>query len=148
MQLESGEVITEGPAISQFIADQVPLKRLAPANGTIERVRMQSWLTFVGTELHKSHGAFFNAAAKDDWKTVARGNLERRYGYLDAHLSDKPYLLGEEFTAADAYLFTVLRWIGVTGLTLATWPHLSAFQERVAARPAVAAAMKAEGLTA
>jgi glutathione S-transferase len=148
LQLESGEVITEGPAISQFIADQVPLKRLAPANGTIERVRMQSWLTFVGTELHKSHGAFFNAAAKDDWKTVARGNLERRYGYLDAHLSDKPYLLGEEFTAADAYLFTVLRWIGVTGLTLATWPHLSAFQERVAARPAVAAAMKAEGLTA
>ena len=144
--LDSGELLTEGPAIVQYLADQVPAKRLAPANGTLERYRLQSWLTFIGTELHKSFSPFFNPAAGDDWKTIARANLERRLAYTDAQLAGKSYLLGEDFTVADAYLFTVLSWAKFIKLDLAQWPNLAAYQARVAARPKVQAALKAEGL--
>ena len=144
--LDSGELLTEGPAIVQYLADQVPAKRLAPANGTLERYRLQSWLTFIGTELHKSFSPFFNPAAGDDWKAIARANLERRLAYTDAQLAGKSYLLGEDFTVADAYLFTVLSWAKFIKLDLAQWPNLSAYQARVAARPKVQAALKAEGL--
>ena len=144
--LDSGELLTEGPAIVQYLADQVPAMRLAPANGTLERYRLQSWLTFIGTELHKSFSPFFNPAAGDDWKTIARANLERRLAYTDAQLAGKSYLLGEDFTVADAYLFTVLSWAKFIKLDLAQWPNLSAYQARVAARPKVQAALKAEGL--
>lgn len=146
LQLDSGEVLTEGPAITQYIADLVPEKKLAPANGTIGRYRLQSWLTFIGTELHKSFGPFFNPLATQEWKDVALANIERRLTYADQKLQGQDYLLGQDFSVADAYLFTVLSWTKYLKLDLARWPNLQAFQGRVAVRPAVQAAMKAEGL--
>jgi len=124
----------------------VPAKRLAPSNGSIERYLLQGWLTFIGTELHKSFGAFFNPTAGEEWKGAAMANLERRLAYTDQHLADKPYLMGEDFSVADAYLFTVLRWTAAIKLDLGRWPNIAAYQARVAARPAVQAALKAEGL--
>ena len=146
LQLDSGELLTEGPAIVQYIADQVPAKNLAPANGTIERYRLQSWLTFIGTELHKSCSPFFNPAAGADWKAAAQGNLERRLAYTNDQLAGRSYLLGADYSVADAYLFTVLSWMKYVGIDLAQWPNLTALQARVAARPAVQAVLKAEGL--
>jgi glutathione S-transferase len=146
LQLDSGEVLTEVPAIVQYLADQAADRHLAPANGTIERYRLQSWLTFVGTELHKSCGPFFIPGAGDDWKAIATANLERRLGYANDALAGKPFLLGDSFTVADAYLFTVLNWMGFAKLDLAKWPNLAAFRARIAGRPAVQAAMKAENL--
>lgn len=144
--LDSGEVLTEGPAIVQYVADLVPDKKLAPANGSIERYRLQSWLAFIGTEIHKSFSPFFNPAAGDDWKAAAVANLERRYGHTDQHLAGKSYLLGDSFSVADAYLFTIVNWTRFSKLDLGRWPNLAAFQARVAARPAVQAVLKAEGL--
>lgn len=146
LMLDSGELLTEGPAITQYIADQVPEKKLAPANGTIGRYRLQSWLTFIGTELHKSFGPFFNPQATQEWKDAAMANIERRLTYADQQLKGQDYLLGQDFSVADAYLFTVLSWTKYLKLDLARWSNLQAFQGRVAARPAVQAAMKAEGL--
>jgi len=144
--LDSGELLTEGPAIVQYLADRVPEKRLAPANGTLERYRLQSWLTFIGTELHRSCTPFFNPASGDVWKAAAMGNLERRLEFVNGELAGKAYLLGDAFSVADAYLFTVLSWMPYVKLDLSRWPNLTAFQARVAARPAVQAALKAEGL--
>lgn len=146
LQLDSGELLTEGPAIVQYLADQVPAKKLAPSNGSIERYLLQGWLTFIGTELHKSFSAFFNPTAGEDWKGAAMANLERRLAYTDQHLADMSYLMGEDFSVADAYLFTVLRWTAAIKLDLGRWPNVAAYQARVAARPAVQAALKAEGL--
>lgn len=146
LRLDSGEVLSEGPAILQYVADQVPAKKLAPANATIERYRLQSWLAFIGTELHKSFGAFFNPNAGSDWKGAALANIERRLGYTDEQLAGKSFLLGEDFSVADAYLFTVLGWAKYIKLDLSRWPNLLAYQARVAARPAVQAVLKAEGL--
>jgi glutathione S-transferase len=145
--LDSGELLTEGPAIVQYIADLVPERQLAPANGTIERYRLQSWLTFIGTELHKSCSPFFNPMAKDDWKSIARANLERRLRHVEDHLAaGNAYLLGEGFSVADGYLFTVLGWMKPIGFDLTPYPSIQAYQARVGARPAVQAALKAEGL--
>src|SRR5574343_466311 len=144
--LDSGELLTEGPAIVQYLADLVPAKNLAPANGTLARYKLQGWLTFIGTELHKSFSPFFNPAAPDAWKDVTKANLERRLGYTNQQLADHPFLMGADFSVADAYLFTVLNWAKAIKLDLAAWPNLQAFHARVAARPAVQAAMKAEGL--
>ncbi|MFP5506149.1 MAG: glutathione transferase GstA [Gammaproteobacteria bacterium] len=144
--LDSGELLTEGPAIVQYIADQAPAKKLAPANGTIERYRLQSWLNFIATELHKSCSPFFNPAAGEDWKKAAAANLERRLGHVNGELEGRAFLLGADFSVADAYLFTVLGWMKFVGIDLAQWPNLAAFVDRVAARPAVQAAMKAEKL--
>ena len=146
LQLDSGELLAEGPAIIQYLADQVPAKKLAPANGTIERSRLQSWLNFIGTELHKSFSPFFNPASGDAWKDAAKANLERRFAYVNDELAGKSYLLGDDFSVADAYLFTVLGWAKYTPLNLSALTHLTAYQARVAARPAVQAALKAEGL--
>lgn len=144
--LDDGEVLTEGPAIVQYLADLAPEKKLAPANGSRERYRLQSWLTFIGTELHKSFSPLFNASAGEDWKNAARANLEKRLDYTARHLADRPWLLGEDFSVADAYLFTVLRWTRAVKLDLNRWPTLVAFLERAGARPAVRAALAAEGL--
>lgn len=146
LQLDSGEVLTEGPAIVQYLADKVPERKLAPANGTIERYRLQSWLTFIGTELHRSFSPFFNPASSDDWKAAALGNLERRLDYTNAQLAGKSYLLGEDFSVADAYLFTILSWTKFIKLDLARWPNVAVYQARISARPAVQAALKSEGL--
>jgi len=146
LQLDSGELLTEGPAIVQYLADQVPAKGLAPANGTLARYQLQSWLTFIGTELHKNFSPFFNPAASEDWKAGARANLERRLGYVNEQLASRPYLMGDAFSAADAYLFVVLNWTRMLKIDLAPWPNVAAFLARVGQRPAVQAALKAEGL--
>ncbi len=144
--LDSGELLTEGPAIVQYLADLAPEKQLAPANGSIARYQLQSWLTFIGTEVHKSFSPFFNPKAPQEWKDIARANLERRLAYIAQQLEGRDYLLGSEFSVADAYLFTVLNWSKFIKLDLGSWPLLAAYQARVAARPAVQAALKAEGL--
>ncbi len=146
LQLDSGELLTEGPAIVQYLADLAPEKQLAPANGTLARYQLQSWLTFIGTELHKSCSPFFNPAAPQAMKDLARANLERRLAYTAQQLEGRNYLLGDEFSVADAYLFTVLGWFKFVPVDLSAWPVLQAYQARVAARPAVLAALKAEGL--
>lgn len=146
LQLDSGELLTEGPAIVQYLADLAPEKQLAPANGSVARYQLQSWLTFIGTEVHKSFSPFFNPKAPQEWKDIARANLERRLAYVAQQLEGRDYLLGSEFSVADAYLFTVLNWSKFIKLDLGAWPVLVAYQARVAARPAVQAALKAEGL--
>jgi len=146
LQLDNGDVITEVPAILQYLADQVPGKKLAPANGTIERYRLQGWLTFIGTEIHKTFSPFFNPATPAEWKAMCRANLERRFGYIAEQLAGQDYLMGADFSVADAYLFTVMGWAKYIELDLSQWPALAAYHARVAARPAVVAAMKAEGL--
>lgn len=143
--LDSGELLTEGPAIVQYLADLVPEQHLAPAPGTLARYQLQAWLNYIGTELHKSFVPFFHHGS-DDWKAEGKANLETRYAYVNQHLAQQPYLMGENFSVADAYLFTITRWLRVSKLDLATWPHLAAFQTRMAERPAVQAALKAEGL--
>jgi glutathione S-transferase len=144
--LQDGTVLTEGPAIVQYIADQAPDRKLAPANGTVARYQVQGWLTFIGTELHKSMSAFFNPAASDEWRATVKIMLERRLGYLNTQLAGKAYLMGDAFSVADAYLFTVLSWAPVAKLDLSQWPEIVAFQARMAARPAVQEALAAEGL--
>lgn len=146
LRLDSGELLTEGPAILQYVADQAPAAALAPAAGTVARYQLQAWLTFIGTELHRSCTAFFHPQAGDDWKAIARATLERRLSYVDGQLQGRSFLMGEDFTVADAYLFTVLSWMKPIGMGLSGWPQIVAFQARVAARPAVQAALKAEGL--
>ncbi len=146
LQLDGGELLTEGPAIVQYLADLAPEKELAPANGTLARYQLQSWLTFIGTELHRSCSPFFNPAAPQAMKDIARANLERRLAYAAQQLEGRDYLLGADFSVADAYLFTVLSWFRVVPVDLSAWPVLQAYQARVAARPAVQAALKAEGL--
>ncbi|PLP95277.1 glutathione transferase GstA [Pseudomonas sp. FFUP_PS_473] len=144
--LDDGELLTEGPAIVQYIADQVPDKALAPAHGSRARYQLQGWLNFIGSELQKSCGAFFNPVAGDDWKAAARANLLRRLAYLDEQLGRCEFLLGAHYSVADGYLFTALRWMAPIGIDLSPWPHLQAYRERIGARPAVRAALAAEGL--
>lgn len=144
--LDNGEVLTEGPAIIQYIADQKPQSGLAPKAGTLERYRLQEWLNFIATEIHKSFSPLFNKAASDDWKQAATANLSKRFDYLSTRLAGKSYLLGEKFSVADAYLFTVLNWTGFVGIDLSRWPVLKAYHARVAARPRVQEALQAEGL--
>lgn len=146
LRLDSGELLTEGPAILQYVADQAPAAALAPAAGTVARYQLQAWLTFIGTELHRSCTAFFHPQAGDDWKAIARATLERRLAHVETELQNRSFLMGEDFTVADAYLFTVLSWMKPIGMDLSGWPQIVAFQARVAARPAVQAALKAEGL--
>jgi len=144
--LDDGTQLREGPAIVQYIADQAPAKNLAPANGSIARYQMQSWLNFIGTELHKTFSPLFNHATTDDSRTAAKEKLAGRLKWVEGELAGKQYLMGDNFTVADAYLFTVTNWAGHTGLDLSPYPQLLAYRTRVAARPAVIKAMTAEGL--
>ena len=146
LELDNGDRLREGPAIVQYIADRVPEKQLAPANGTMERYRLQEWLSFIGTELHQGFGPLFNPTTPDNYKPLLRERLLQRLQWVDGQLAGKQYLMGGQFTVADGYLFTATNWAGFVGLDLSGLSHLSAFQARVAARPAVQAAMKAEGL--
>ena len=146
LELDNGERLREGPAIVQYIADQVPDKKLAPANGTLERYRLQEWLTFIGTEVHKGFSPLFVPTTPEDYKPQVRERLLGRLQWVDGELAHKPYLMGEQFTVADAYLFTVSNWCGHVGVDISGLKHLAAYRERIAARPAVQAAMKAEGL--
>ena len=144
--LDDGTGFSEGPAIVQYIADQAPEKNLAPTNGTVARYQLQSLLNFIGTEVHKSFGPMFNPASSDDTKQAAKAKVLERLQYVDGLLANKAYLMGDTFTVADGYLFTVTNWAKPLNIDLSEMKNLVAFRERVAARPAVQAAMKAEGL--
>ena len=144
--LDDGDLLTEGPAILQYLADLAPELQLAPANGSKARYQLQSWLTFIGTEVHKNFSPFFNPAATPEMKDLARANLQRRLGYVNDQLAGRDFLMGDTFSVADAYLFTVVGWAKFVQLDLSAWPHLIAFQGRVAARPPTQRALKAEGL--
>jgi glutathione S-transferase len=145
LELDDGERLTEGAVIVQYLADLHPEKGLLPEVGTLARVRCQEWLTFVSTELHKGFSPLFSDFP-ESVKAAARQGLEKKFTFLSESWGEKPFLTGEKFTVADAYLFTVLNWPKLVGMDLAAWPTLVAFQERVRARPAVQAALKAEGL--
>lgn len=146
LELDNGQRITEGPVIVQYIADQKPGSGLAPANGTLERVRVQEWLNFVTSELHKSFSPLFRPTTPDAYKDITRQNLSKRLDWVEKQLEGKPYLTGDKFTVADGYLFVVLRWAPRVSVDLAKWPNLKAFVDRVAARPKVHEALVAEGL--
>ena len=146
LALDNGEILTEGPAIVQYLADQKPDSGLAPKPGTLDRYRLQEWLNFVTSELHKGFTPLFRPTTPEDYKPVARENLTNRLGYLDKQLAGKQYLMGDKFTVADAYAFTVVNWTNFQKIDLAPWPNLKAYFERVRARPKVQEALKAEGL--
>jgi glutathione S-transferase len=146
LQLKDGTVLTEGPAIVQYIADQAPASKLAPAAGTIERYKLVEWLNYISSEVHKSFSPLFNPAATDDMKQAARTAIAHRLNYVAQALDGREFLMGSTFSVADAYLFTVLGWAGYVKLSLADWPALQAYIERVGARPAVQQAMRDEGL--
>jgi glutathione S-transferase len=146
LELDDGTILTEGPAIVQYIADKVPDKKLAPANGTLDRAKMQGWLNFVSTELHKGFSPLFNPAMPEEAKKIFRGRLHERFAVLDKHFAKNQYLMGSSFSLPDAYLFTVLNWTKPTGIDMEAYKNITAYQARMAARPAVQAAMKAEGL--
>jgi glutathione S-transferase len=146
LKLDTGEVLTEASALVQFLADQAPQAQLAPAAGTSERYRLLEWLGFISTEVHKGFGPLWNPAMPDGAKAIAKTNLGKRFAYLDAHLARGPYLLGERFTVADAYLFTVASWAAFHAIDLKPYPNLQAYLARVAARPRVREALAAEGL--
>lgn len=146
LRLDDGSVLTEGPAIVQYLADQRPTTGLAPTAGTIERYRLQEWLTFIGTELHKSFGTLFNPATPEEAKKTAKANITKRLSYLNDQLANRQFLLGNHFTVADAYAFTIVNWTNFVHIDLKPYPHLAAYVARVAARPKVHEALKAEGL--
>ena len=144
--MDDGTGLAEGPAILQYIADQAPATKLAPPNGTVPRYQLQSWLNFIGTEVHKNFGPLFNSAMPEEAKQIFTTNLLGRLKWVDGDLAGKSFLMGNDFTVADAYLFVVTNWAQPLGIDLSPFKNLLAFRERVAARPAVQAAMKAEGL--
>ena len=146
LELDDGTRLREGPAIVQYIADQVPEKKLAPANGTLERYRLQEWLTFIGTEVHKTYSPLFNANMPEEGKKIFREKLATRYQWLNTELAGKTYLMGDDFTVADGYLFAVTRWARPMAIDLTPYPHVVAWRDRVEARPAVQEALKTEGL--
>ena len=146
LRLDDGSVLTEGPAIVQYLADQKPASGLAPAAGTIDRYRLQEWLNFIGTELHKSFSPLFNKASSDDVKNTAKTSINKRLGYLNDQLASRQYLMGGNFTVADAYAFTIVNWTNFVGIDLKPYPNVGAYMGRVATRPKVQETLKAEGL--
>ena len=144
--LEDNNILTEGPAIVQYLADLAPDSKLAPAAGTLERYRLMEWLNFISTELHKGFGALFNPKAPDDWKALVRGLLGQRLAFIIRQMEGRSFLMGATFTVADAYLFTVLGWGKWLDMDIARWPALKTYTEQIAVRPAVHAALVAEKL--
>ena len=146
LELDDGTRLAEGPAIVQYIADQVPQKQLAPAAGTMARYRLQEWLNYITSELHKPFGVLFVPAMPADAKAIFTDWLRHRLAWVDSQLAGKSFLMGETFTVADAYLYTVVNWTKLVGIATDHLPNLLAFVARVGARPAVGEALKAEGL--
>jgi glutathione S-transferase len=144
LELDDGTRLTEGAVIDQYVADQNPAAKLLPPPGTFERVRVQEWLHFIATELHKQFSPLFNPQASETDKEAQRTKIGRRFDHIQNELGAKPYLTGETFSVADAYLFNMFRWTGYTGIDLARWPALSALSSRIESRPAVKAAIAAE----
>jgi glutathione S-transferase len=144
--LDDGVMLTENAAIAQYLADKFPAAGLAPAAGSMERYRLQEWLSFVGSELHKTYGPMFRPTTPDAFKDLSKERLARSLGYLDKHLATRKYLMGDNFSIADVYCFVVVRWSSRVNIDLNQWPNLKAYMDRIAARPKVQEAMKAEGL--
>ena len=144
LELDNGQRQREGPAIVQYIADQAPASKLAPANGTFERYQLQEWLTFIGTEIHKNFSPLFNPNMPDAAKDLARAQIVKRLTWVDSQLAGKDYLMGSQFTVADGYLFTVCGWSKFVGVDISGLQALTKFLERVGARPAVQKAIAAE----
>jgi glutathione S-transferase len=145
LELDDGTRLTEVAAILQYVADRVPEKGLAPPAGSLERYRLMEWLSFIGMEVHKIYWPLFHDGAEVE-NTRAREKLGRSFAWVEKHLGEKPYLMGEGFTVADAYLVTTLNWTRAAGIDLDRWPRLKEYRLRVRARPAVNAALDAEGL--
>jgi glutathione S-transferase len=146
LTLDNGEVLTENVAVLQYIADRNPAAKLAPPAGTMERYRLVEWLAFISSEIHKNFSPMFREDAPEETKQYARKNLGNRLEYLNRGIGNRPFLMGEQFTVADAYLFTVLSWSRHLNFDLGKWPQLQRHMERVGARPHVIEALKAEGL--
>jgi len=146
LALDDGTVLTEGPAIIQYVADLGGASELAPANGTLARYKLQETLNFISTELHKGYSPLFNPRMPEAAKALARERIAERLATIEARLTDRAYLMGAGFTLADAYLFTVLSWSGLVGVDLTPFPRIADYLDRIRARPTVVAAMKAEGL--
>jgi glutathione S-transferase len=147
LELDDGTRLREGPAIVQYIADQVPQKNLAPASGTLPRYRLQEWLNFIATELHRSFSPLFNPAMPDEGKKIYRDRIANRLQFVERELAGKEYVMGDTFTVADGYLYTVTRWARPMAVDLSALPNLLAWQARVEARPAVQEALRHEKLT-
>ena len=148
LELDNGEILTEGPAIVQYLADRKPDAGLAPANGSPARYRLQEMLSYLTSEIHKTYSPLFNPKVPAEVRAERIEYLKKRYAFIDRHLAKHDYLVGDRFTAADAYLFVVTNWAKSTRVDLSEFANLLAFQKRIAARPAVQAAMRAEGLVA
>lgn len=146
LQLDDGQVLTEAAVIVQYIADRKPEAKLAPPAGTRERYVLQEWLNFIATELHKGLSPLFKPDVPEAWQQVVKDAIAARFDFLTKRLQGKPYVMGESFSVADGYLFTILNWTNFVKIDLGKWPTIKAYQERIAARPAVRAALKAEGL--
>jgi glutathione S-transferase len=146
LRLDDGQVLTEGTAILPYVADLKPELGLAPAAGTLERYRVHEWLGYINSEVHKGFGPFFTPGISDELKAAAKTNLGKRFSFVQQALEGREFLVGGHFTVADAYLFTVLGWTRIVGIDLGEWPVLKAWHAKVAQRPAVQAAMRAEGL--
>ena len=146
LEIAPGDVLTEGPAIVQYLGDQKPQSGLVPPAGSKDRYRAQEMLGFINSEIHKAYSPLFSATTPDATREDRKAHLRKRYKLIDERLAGRDYLFGDKFTAADAYLFTVTRWAPAVKLDLSDFTNLAAFQERVRARPAVSEAMQAEGL--
>ncbi len=146
LELDSGERLTEGPAIVQYLADLKPASGLVPANGTLPRYHLQEMLGYINSEIHKSYSPLFKLDTPEATRAERKEYLQRRYRFIEDVLVQQPYLLGDAFTVADAYLFTVTTWAKHVQLDLSGFPALLAYQQRVGERPAVREAMIAEGL--
>ena len=146
LKLDDGSVLTEAPVVMQYLADQKPESGLAPKAGSMERYRLQEWLNFITSELHKGMGNFFNPALTDEWRKAVTDRLSLRMDWLAKQLEGRNYLMGDKFTVADAYLFVILNWAAPSKFDMSKWPVLQEYHKRVAARPKVQEALKAEGL--
>lgn len=144
LELDDGQILTEGPAIVQYLADLKPEYGLVPPADSWDRVRMQEWLNFITSEIHAGSAPLFNSALPEDIKAIFRDKLFRRFDFLQTTLNEKTYLTGPSFSVADAYLFTVLGWCKLFSIQLDRWPALSAYRDIINARPAVQAALLAE----
>jgi glutathione S-transferase len=146
LALEDGGVLTEVAALLQYLADRAPQAALIPPHGTLERYRVIEWLTFISSEIHKGFGPLWSPGTPEATRAATLEKLSRRFALLDEHLAGRPYLTGDAFTVADAYLFTVVSWSPILSVDLAPFPNLRAYLQRIAARPAVRQALSAEGL--
>jgi glutathione S-transferase len=146
LELDNKEVLTEGAVIMQYIADQYPDKKLVPKNGTFERYRLQEWLNFIATDLHKGFSPLFNVAYNEDVKKEFRKNLTPKFDFLAERINGKTFVMGGQFTIADAYLFTILSWSEHVGIDLTKWPKIMGYYETIHNRPAVQTALKNDGM--